>query len=69
MTTFTSSMLRFGVQFYGFGNTINKLFEQLAIGNLTDERFRTLTADYEAEQSKLKKRSEEITTKLDDFSS
>ena len=50
-------------------NIIKKLFEQLAVGNLTDERFRTLTADYEAEQSKLKKRCEEISTKLNEFSS
>ena len=50
-------------------NIIKKLFEQLAVGNLTDERFRTLTVDYEAEQSKLKKRCEEISTKLNEFSS
>ena len=48
---------------------IKKLFEQLAIGNLSEQRFKTLTADYEAEHSRLVKRFDEIQAQLEIFSS
>lgn len=46
-------------------NIIKKLFEQLANGNLSEQRFRTLTSDYEDEQLKLMKRSKEIQSELE----
>lgn len=43
---------------------IKKLFEQSVTGGLTQERFASLTADYEAEQSELKKKLYDIKEKL-----
>lgn len=43
---------------------IKKLFEQSVTGSLTQERFASLTADYEAEQSELKKKLFDINEKL-----
>lgn len=43
---------------------IKKLFEQSVTGGLTQERFTSLTADYEAEQSELKKKLYDIKEKL-----
>lgn len=43
---------------------IKKMFEQSVIGTLNAERFSSLTADYEKEQSELKTQLDEITQKL-----
>ena len=43
---------------------IKKMFEQSVIGSLNAERFSSLTADYEKEQSELKTQLDEITQKL-----
>lgn len=50
-------------------NIIKKLFEQLAVGSLTDERFRILSAGYEEEHSRIKKRCDEISSQLQELSS
>ena len=48
-------------------NIIKKLYESFAIGRITDERFDTLLAEYEAEQKNLQASVEEAEQRVSDF--
>lgn len=53
-------------------NTIDKLFEKIyednALGKLSDERFKKISSSYENEQKELKERINELTKIIDDLS-
>ncbi len=52
-------------RYFDLDRIIKRLFEQSVSGIITDSRFQKLNAEYEAEQSGLEKRIEEIQNELD----
>lgn len=46
---------------------IKRLYEDSVLGNITGDRFSTLSRDYEAEQAELKSKADEITAKLAEY--